>query len=302
MPSIRDCITEYEWEDIITVVFVLIDDAYRALPWEVFPSRQRGPEPLFSDSEVITVAFLCEYLFAGDEKMTLAFLNNYHRDMFPHLLDRTRFNRRRRALGDTIEALRRVFTELQLVASDPHRIVDSFPITQCGWRRRHRCALMRGRLWQGYVVAKKQHFFGLRLHITSTLQGVVDRWLLAPASIDERLVMPYLTTDDQPRLFLADSGYVSQDLEILLDTDCGHRLFALRRANQRLQWPTDLRRIVKTLRHWVETAGSVLDAVFHIEYPNAKTGSGLLARVSTKLFAYNFAFVLVAVLTFTFRY
>ena len=220
MPSVRDCITKYDWENLITAAFVLIDDAFRTLLREARPARHRGPEPAFSDSEVITVAFLCEYLFGGNEKMTLAFLSNYHRDLFPRLLDRTRFNRRRRALRDTIEALRQAFTSLQRVACDPHRVVDSFPITQCGWRRRHRCALFRGQLWQGYVAAKNQHFFGLRLHVTTTVQGLVDRWLLAPASIDERIVMPHLVTDDAPRLFLADSGYVSEDLERYISIDC----------------------------------------------------------------------------------
>ena len=302
MPSIRECITEYEWGDIILVVSVLIGDAYRALPEEVKPRRSRGSPPEFTDVEVLTVVFLCEYLFGGNEKITLAFLNNYHRDMFPKLLERTRFNRRRRMLFEAIEALRQFFTELQGMADDPHRVADSLPITQCGWRRRHRCALMQGQLWQGYVAAKKQHFFGLRLHLTTNVLGLVDRWMLAPASLDERAVIPHLTTDDQPRVFLADRGYVDADLEANLNIDCGHQLLALRRSNQKLQWDPSLRHIVTTLRRWVETAGSVLDSVFNIEHPNAKTGSGLLTRIASKLFAYNFAFVLVAVLVFTFNY
>jgi hypothetical protein len=302
MPSIRQCITEYAWEDIITTAFVLIDDAYPNLPTEVKPTRKRGREPVFSDSEVMTVTYLCEYLFDGDEKRTISFLNNYHRDLFPHLLERTRFNRRRRALKAAFEALRQFFTALQGLATDPHRVVDSLPITQCGWRRRHRCVLMRGPLWQGYVAAKKQHFFGLRLHFTTTVLGLVDRWLIAPASLDERDVMPHLVTDDAPRVFLADSGYVRAALDAALFQDCGHRLLALRRRNQRIQWPDTLRRLVTTLRHWIETAGSVLDSVFNIEYPNAKTPSGLLTRITSKLFAYNFSFVLVAVLDATFVY
>jgi hypothetical protein len=84
--------------------------------------------------------------------------------------------------------------------------------------------------------------------------------------------MPYLVTDDSPRVFMADKGYVSTDLEEDLRSDCGHQLLALRRRNQKIQWHPGLRHIVKTLRCWVETAGSVLDS------------------------AYNFVFVLVAVL------
>jgi len=76
MPSIRECITEYAWEDIITVAFVLIDDAHRDLPAEARFRRKRGCDPAFSDSEVITITFLCEFLFGGNETMTLAFVNN----------------------------------------------------------------------------------------------------------------------------------------------------------------------------------------------------------------------------------
>jgi hypothetical protein len=302
MPSIRECITKYAWEDIFTTVFVLVDDMYRGLPIEVCPVRRRGREPRFTDSEVITVTFVAEFFFGGDEKMTLAFIKNYHQDMFPKLLDRTRFNRRRRELFLALEALRHMVTGLKGMLTDPHRVVDSLPITQCGWRRRQRCALIRGEVWQGYVAAKKQDFFGFRLHFTTNLLGLVDRWLLAPASLDERVVMPHLVTDDAPRLFMADSGYVSAELENAVHLDCGHHLLALRRTNQKHQWHPDLRRMVKTLRRWIETAGSVLDCVFHLEHPNAKTGTGLLARITSKLFAYNFAFMLTAVLAFSFDY
>jgi hypothetical protein len=302
MPSVRQCTTKYAWEDIIITTFVLIDDTYQALSAEVKPRRTRGCPPTFSDSEVITVVFLCEYLFGGDEQLTLNFLTNYHRDLFPKLLERTRFNRRRRALQEAFEALRQAFLELQGLADDPHRAVDSLPITQCGWRRRRRCALMRGPLWQDFVAAKGHHIFGLRLHFTTNLLGVVDRWLLAPASLDDRAVMPHLVTDDAPRLFLADSGYISAPLERDLFVDCGHRMLALRRRDQKVQWPRSLRHLVTTLRRWVETAGSVLAGVFSIEHPNAKTASGLLARIASKLFAYNFSFVLAAVLDATFVY
>jgi DDE family transposase len=302
MPSIRECITQYDWQDILTVAFVLIDDAHRDLPQDARLTRQRGGRPKFSDSEVITLTFVCEWLFRGNEKLMLAFIHNYHADLFLNLLERTRFNRRRRALHAVIERLRRVFTDLQGLWTDPHRVVDSVPITQCGWRRRHRCALMRGEEWQGYVAAKKQHFFGMRLHLTTNLLGLVDRWLLAPAALDEREVLPLLVTDDQPRLFLADGGYISDDLAHLLSRQAGHRLLALRRRNQKLQWVPDLRRIVKSLRHWIETASSVLDNVFSLEHPNAKSDTGFIARIGSKLFAYNFAFVLQAVLACTFNY
>jgi hypothetical protein len=54
--------------------------------------------PEFSDSEVITIALFAEMVFHGDEDKTLHFIRQYHLDLFPNLLDNSRFNRRRHQL------------------------------------------------------------------------------------------------------------------------------------------------------------------------------------------------------------
>ena len=98
MEGLTDYITKSDWEDILTVTFVLIDDAWPTLPKEALPHRQRGPAPEVSDSEVVTVALFIESIFDGDEEKGLAFLRQYHPTLFPTLLDNSRFNRRRRGL------------------------------------------------------------------------------------------------------------------------------------------------------------------------------------------------------------
>jgi len=59
-------ITERPWEDIVTTWFVLVDDAIqRILVKRGRPFRVSGPAPVFSDSEVITVALIIKTFFTA---------------------------------------------------------------------------------------------------------------------------------------------------------------------------------------------------------------------------------------------
>jgi hypothetical protein len=53
---------------------------------------------------------MIETLFHGDEELGLSFLRQYQPDLFPHLLDNSRFNRRRRDLAGITEAIRQELT------------------------------------------------------------------------------------------------------------------------------------------------------------------------------------------------
>jgi hypothetical protein len=119
-----------------------VDDALRlivnGLPGHKI--RSRGPHPLMSDSEVICVALVIEAMFGGDEELGLSFLRQYHADLFPHLLENSRFNRRRRDLCAFIEAVRQQITiGHTLISADDHvRLVDSVPIPVCTYMRSSR--------------------------------------------------------------------------------------------------------------------------------------------------------------------
>jgi hypothetical protein len=59
MKGLTDYITERPWGDIITTWYVLVDDAYqRLIAQRGATLRLRGPAPIFSDSEVITVSLI----------------------------------------------------------------------------------------------------------------------------------------------------------------------------------------------------------------------------------------------------
>lgn len=60
MTGVTDFITQYRWQDIFTIWFVLVDDAFKVLHNRYGEWRNRGPKPLFSDSEVITVSLIAD--------------------------------------------------------------------------------------------------------------------------------------------------------------------------------------------------------------------------------------------------
>ena len=123
-------ITEESWVDTITIWYVQINDAYnRLISKRGKRLRSRGPEPAFSDSEVITVSLIIETFFQGHEEVGFSFVRQFLLDMFPDLIDLDRFNLRRRELIAVIESIRRDFRDQKIDTENPVRLVDSAPVT-----------------------------------------------------------------------------------------------------------------------------------------------------------------------------
>ena len=303
MRGLTDYITRVAWSDILTVQYILIDDCYQQLEVDLLPQRKFTPfgEPDFSDSEVITIALLAEMVFSGAEDKTLHFMRQYHLDMFPNLLDDSRFNRRRHQLTEVMEAIREQLRDRwrlkhPLSAEEKDlRLVDSAPISICTYTRGSRCQsvpLEWRDEWFGVCTSKKTKFFGARCHLTTTLDQMVDSWLLAPGSYDDRKPMAALLENRTGLGIIADKGYVGADLADRLWEDGEHLLLALKKGNQKEQWPTGIQRILGYLRHRVETTFSVLGTVFNFERPKSRSLSGLIARTTTKILAHTLSFFL----------
>lgn len=308
MKGLTDYITESAWEAILTVTLVLIDDECQGLSEHFFPNRKYAPgqQPQFHDSEVITLALFGEMVFAGDEDKTLHFIRQYHRDMFPKLLDNSRFNRRRHSLAGMMETIRCRLRDKWRVQHPLHveeanlRLVDSAPIPICTYTRGRRCQsvpLEWRDEWFGVCTSKKSRFFGVRCHLTSTLDQMVDTWLLAPGSYEDRKPVVALLEERQGCRLITDKAYLSEELEERLWTVGEHLLLALRRKNQKVQWPAHIQKIMGRLRRGIETAFSVLTTVFAFEAPCSRSLSGLITRTTTKILAHTLSFFLAEILT-----
>ncbi len=291
MNGLTNYITEQPWTDIVTTWYVLVDTAYQQLirqrgsPW-----RTRGPEPEFSDSEVITVALIIETFFQGHEEVGYAFVTQYLGALFPRLLDLDRFNQRRCELIAVIEAIRRDLRDQKLDRSDPLRLVDSAPITLKTYTRGACAVSVVGHDYFGVVTSKKGKVFGLRLHATVTANQLIDDWLLAPAALHDVKVLAGLVEDRRDLVLLGDKGYIDSDLEEYLWRTRRIQLLPLRRDNQKNQWPAEVRQLLGRVRHRVETVFSVASTVFNLERPRGRSLAGHVVRVATIILAHTLSF------------
>jgi hypothetical protein len=287
-----DFITEAVWSDIILVWYCLVDDAYQELERHFGRWRQRGPSPVFTDSEVITVALVIDTFFGGHEALGLSFLRQYQADLFPHLPGTGRFNERRTRLGPLIDQVRRWITRQEGLLPDEDRIrlVDSAPIFVNTYARGSRSATLAGPEYFGIAKSQGAKVFGLRLVLTTSCEQVVDGWMLAPASHHDSLTLPALLEGEAALQVLGDGAYHHPICESVLTEKHDIRLLAPPRKDSSTPWPPALRDTVTRLRRNIETALGILAVVFHVEHPNARSLHGLVSRISTRILAYTLCF------------
>jgi hypothetical protein len=293
MLGLTDYITTYSWEDIVLVWYVLIADAYHALQTRHGAWRRRGPAPTFTDPEVITVALFIDTFFGGNEELGLAFIRQYHAALWPALLPNGQFNARRRAVRLIIEQIRRhLTTDWGLITPDDTlRLLDVCPVQLTTYTRGSDNQTACGQEFFGVCPSKGSKVYGFKLHLTTTARQVVDNWVLVPASLHDSQAVDTALEGLAAMHVLADGAYNNPGVADQLQRQRAVTVWATPRKDSRYPWPAAFREAATRWRRKVETVFSVLATVFHIEAPQARSLDGVIARVATRLLAYNLSFI-----------
>ena len=160
-----------DFETLVIVIFVLVDDWYQ-LEAKAFRRNLPGAKTTMSDSEILTLALIMDYLPFPGETQFLGFIRANYSSWFPNLLDRSQFNRRLRKLGPMFELLRRKWLK-QLGGLDAvSLLIDTKAIPVIGYRRSKRYSDFEGSADYGYCAARKMKYFGDKLVMLSTLKGL----------------------------------------------------------------------------------------------------------------------------------
>jgi len=278
-----------QFEDYCLWMYVVVDELWP----KVAPLCQRpGPAPECSDSELVTMVLVGESR-GWDEETDLVRAWRARRDLFPVVPERSRFNRRRRALAPAINALRRVTLRLLDLADDRQCAIDSLPVPALrfhlvpsspavGTWKEHGAAF-------GKVTTKKQTIFGYKLQLLVTLNGVILDFLLAPANVNDLEAGAELLAKHRDLLVLGDKGYISAPVAAALRAEAGLTLLTVPRKNQRVQLPPALATWHTRWRQIVETVNGQLADLLHIEENHAHSFDGLCARLYSKLTAHTLA-------------
>lgn len=281
-----------DFADFCLVTYMLVDDLWKALPGDLKP---RGEQSDCSNSELLTMV-LVEECMGWDEETAAISQWEHHRDLFPHVPDRTRFNRRRRALTDALLVIRQRILALLDYAHDRYLVIDSLPVPVIGFHLVPGAA--SARYWRnagadyGRVTTKKQTgalwaAFGYKLHLVVTLTGVIRNFSLAPASEHDITVAPELLGEEWDRVVRGDKGYISAPLAQALQEERQVTLITPLRSNQRVQRDPAFARLVNGMRQVIETVNDQLEDQLRIGKNHAHTFGGLCARVASKLTAHT---------------
>jgi len=283
-------------DTLATALYVTTDDLLAAHPERV-PVRPRvGFAPRISDAELLTLAVIQALLGFTSEDRFLRYARKHLLEMFPALPGQSGYNKRLRKLADTMTWLIAELGAQASIGGDDVWLVDSTPV-ECGRSREtQKRSDLAGWAEYGYCASHSRYFWGLRLHLVTTLHGLPLGWALTGAKADEREVFEQIvaTTPALARarpgaapgqgrrpITISDKNYYGRAFEARLD-DAGIEL--LRPARQGEQ-PRPGQRFFKPLRQIIESVNDTLKGQLDLERHGGKTIAGVCTRIAQRILA-----------------
>lgn len=274
-------------EDTFILLYTLVDDLYQELVPETVKARSQHERIEFSDSEVLTLSLMQEALSMDSEESFFRFIRRNYLYLFPKMISRDRYNRRRMALTQVALLLFRKLASF-FHSRALHLIVDSAPVETAAFVRSQSASVSMSEAAYGYIPSKKRHFFGFRLHGLLTQEGAFIDFMLSPADVDERTVAKVLLAPYGGHYILGDNGYSGTPMAVSALRH-GYALWTSPKQSQAPASREDAcwRRWLRSKRDLVETVFSMLSGQFKLETTRALSLLGLKARVAAKLLAFN---------------
>ena len=273
----------------IIAVFCRIDDTLKDL-LQGKRLRQRGPAPVLSDAEVVTMEAVGEYLGFSQDTALFSYFRRHYGHFFPGLrgVDRTTFVRQAANLWWVKERLWQQL--LDSIRYDPtFALVDSFPLPVCQFARAYRCQRFRGEAAFVKDILTRQTFYGFRVHVHLSWPGVVTRFTIAPANVHELSVVPQLAVGTRGVL-VGDRNYWSPRLaeELLHENVTLVAPFGSRKRDPRPRFSSTLSR----LRYRIDTVFGQLVDRYQVKRVWARDIWHLRGRMIRKILSHTIAFLL----------
>ena len=284
--------TSINIETLLTIIFVHVDDWYQARGEQLLKGKV-GRKASFSDSEMMTLMIAEDYVPYPGETQYLGYIRANHGDLFPQLVDQSQFNRRARQLRYLVEMMRQDWLMELGIGQQSSYLIDTKPIPVMGYKRSKGRSHFRGSADYGYCVGRKLSYFGYKLVMITTLEGIPVVYDIVAANTDERLAAEAVIDRITGANLIGDKGFLSLEWQAQMFEQTGNVITTPKRKNQTIQHPTGFTKLLNSVRERIE-------GVFHelqntgrnIERLLAKTVTGLMSRIISKVTAHLFKHIL----------
>lgn len=288
---------------LLTIIYVLVDDWYQQHGNRLVPTLP-GPQPGFSDSELLTLVLAMDYFPYPGEQQFLGFIRANYLSLFPKLLDQSQFNRRVRRVEGLLEELRRSWVSAMGATFERTLLLDTKPIPVVGYKRSKRQSDFTGSASYGHCASRKLNYFGYKLVVISTLAGVPLVYALVPAHTDEREAAEAVLQFVHGCNILADKGFIGTEWQAEVSRTTGNHVFTAKRVNQHQQTPAAFERLLNHFRERIEGVfNEVQNTGRNLERLLRKKVEGLCTHVAAKMASHTLRILLrqqfgIDVLTF----
>jgi len=275
--------TSIDIETILTIIYVMVDDWYQSKGHCLLRGKV-GRKPVFSDSEVITLMLAADFIPYPGEQQFLGYIRANHLALFPRLLSQSQFNRRARSLRLLVEALRQEWLRGLGVEQTGHFLIDTKPLPVVGYKRSKARSAFAGSATYGYCASRNWHYFGYKLVMVTTLEGLPVVYELVPAHVGERQAAETVLGRLVNAQVFGDKGFLGEDWQAQIEQQTGNRVFTPKRVNQKTQHPAGFERLLNRVRERIEGVfHEIQNTGRHLERLLAKTIVGLVTRVIVKV-------------------
>ena len=277
----------FSTEDFIITVFCNVDDLWQEMT-EGQKIRRRGFAPSLSDSEVIAMEIVGEFQGIETDKGIWSYFKGHWSDLFPQIKSRSTFVRQAANLWCYKQQMQHKLAQKVGGLADSIHLIDGLPVPLCHYQRAKNCQLFTGLANFGYCAAKDEKYYGFKVHLVISLEGVITGFTLTPANASERDSL-WEIAHGITGLLIGDKGYLGKDLQQDL-LNWGIDLQTAKRSNMKddrdRYW---VKLLVKT-RRLVETVIGQLCERFHLQKVRARDLWHLTHRLNRKLLAHTLAF------------
>ena len=270
-------------DTLLITLYVLIDD-------HIIPPGQRraGRPKKLTDAELVCLAVAQVLLGARSEHHWLRMCYARLGHLFPYLPKQPGYHKRLKATTPLICQTMLYLATLCPSWTDELRLLDATPVP-CGHSRE---TVKRSELaeWAnyGYCAAHSRWYWGLKLYLITTWDGMPVAWCLADPKLGEREVAEELFGHARDHgalrhgmILVADKGLSGKELERFAADQIGVLLVHPDRADATKRRYGNL----GGLRQWIEAIYDTCKDQLNLEGHGGRTPAGVIVRVAQRLLA-----------------
>jgi hypothetical protein len=286
--GVHDRFVTNDVDTLATALYATTDDLLKEHP-ELAPWRPVvGIAPRLTDAELVTLAMMQAMLGFTSEAKWLRHARAHLRHLFSYLPQQSGYNKRLRKAAGLMRSVNRTLATQTSIWSDDVWAVDSTPV-ECGRSRETaKRSDLAGWAQYGYCASHSRFFWGLRLHLVCTLQGLPVAFALTGAKADERETLldllaaePDLLHHRPGQTLIGDKNYFGRAFE----NELGGRGVQLLRPARKGERERPGAHLFKPLRQVIESINETFKGQLDLERHRGRTPAGVIARVMQRILA-----------------